>query len=1046
MNNASSQVVQKYGPVLHYAKTWHRFDEILNNVVPAGMDGYGSTILIKGPGGQGFATFILDVGDNGGNNLGYNPFRFIIFKLDSNGQQTTYNAVAVKDTNGVVINAGSLGRVDGHATFGPGGKIYIPTYGSSPNYLIEFDQNTYTAKAYPAPAGLAEFFLVNVGPPVDSTNPRTLVYGSTFNASQVWWLDPSAAHPKIEFVQFEVDSRQNYIHQVTGKGDWIYAKLSNMSLAGGAFRSLYGVNTVTKKKYCLFHSTKANFSVRGFKDKHHPGQNNLFLVLNGKAPGTVYPNPVGIDMSVAPPTGVLSNNPCYNIDPQGMYWPFPASIRNTYFNTSHYSILELTGFSPEYTTYQYNQNYAWDKATHQPFPNPPTVAGEYICNPSINNGAFINFPWDMPRFFPQTQLPAGAYNYYFRLNGGTIDTADIIEDGYNSWSLWDSYDPMYSVPNKPATHWDNYQTLTYQFPGKSAQTKRMGFFTQTGNINDLHDYDANLTGLSMTAVTGQGLQYGAATIVKGEKQEGVAILNPMPVTASTPLGYRHQFAVKNVTNSNDILALGPMFTNNKLATHMNAGYPGDVELYTYGNKWYENSACRGVAAGVSQCNPRMVAKMYPLETLLPNGDAQYGPETNVGARLYSPDYYAPVGETNYKIMTVGIQGRARQGQHTAIGLYNFKYKEPTGEITYTTSPYKYKVIDRINYSYFDDYTPICISNETVPLACLQQKYAQLGNINSYYNEGKGYSVPANESSCRNQYLRTVISVRSINATPAKNQLWLFNPSTDKIDAVINIDDSLLNAAPIESIRPISDFYIAKASGCSGNRCVKTIFLFRIVRNQLLASSIVKLSDTTISSILSFHVTGNMDDFTGNGRIFKVFISYLDNQSIPHIGTCDIVASNNRQTLTFTKMTNYTYNYSDKIVDFAYVPKDHSANTMTDLLMVGGKNLYVLKNVVPLNNYSSKVEDEMVEQTEAMPAVYPNPFTTSINIDAALLKAGAYSVKLTDNTGKTIVAKQITIGNHFTLQSLSVPASLSKGLYILHITGNSVSKAVKLMKR
>src|SRR5947209_6953499 len=96
---ATSQVVQKYGPVLHYTKTWHRFDEILNNSAPAGMDGYGATVLIHGQNGQTFGTFILDIGDNNGNNLGINPFRFILFSLDSTTQQTTSTPISVTDTN-----------------------------------------------------------------------------------------------------------------------------------------------------------------------------------------------------------------------------------------------------------------------------------------------------------------------------------------------------------------------------------------------------------------------------------------------------------------------------------------------------------------------------------------------------------------------------------------------------------------------------------------------------------------------------------------------------------------------------------------------------------------------------------------------------------------------------------------------------------------------------------------------------------------------------------------------------------------------------------
>ena len=122
LNICTAQVIQKYGPVIHYAHTWHRFDEIVNTAVPTGFDYTNATVLIKGENGNGFATFLLDIGDHNGNNTGINAFRFIVFNLDSNANKTSYRAIEVKDTQGKIIT-GTLGRTDGRSVFGPNGKI-----------------------------------------------------------------------------------------------------------------------------------------------------------------------------------------------------------------------------------------------------------------------------------------------------------------------------------------------------------------------------------------------------------------------------------------------------------------------------------------------------------------------------------------------------------------------------------------------------------------------------------------------------------------------------------------------------------------------------------------------------------------------------------------------------------------------------------------------------------------------------------------------------------------------------------------------------------
>ncbi len=1040
-----AQTVQKYGPVIHYAHTWNRFDEILNSYTPTGMDPNSTSVIIKGENGNKFATFILDIGDHNGQNMGVNPFRFIVFNLDSNGN-TSYRAIEVKDPQGNVITT-TLGRTDGHSVFGPGGKIYIPTYGLG-KYLIEFDPNTYKAVAYPSPPGLFDFFIVGVGPAPDATNPKTLVYGGTFNASQVWWFDPSDPNPKIKFVEFEIDGRQNYIHQVIGRGDWIYAKMINRGLAGGAYRSLYAVNVKTEKKYLLFHSTKSNFDVKGFVDREKPGENNVFLAITGKSPGTIYPNPVGIPMSDPAPPGVAANCPCYNIDPAGTYWPFPSAIRTKYFKSPYYGTTELTNFAPQYTTFQYNQNYAWDTKTHQPFVAPPMIQGYYICNPNIDNGDLFNVPWDLVSKFPK--IPTSSYNYYFRIDGEKIDVSKPIEDGNHLWKLWNSNDPYFSDAGKPLTAWDlNSRTLYYQFPGKAVQNKQVGFYSVTNNPNDLHDYDANLSGLSMTATSGVGWPNGAATLVKGDKKEGFGVVRGVPQNTSHPLGYEHELFGKNINETEDIYALGEPFRGSRFATHVISGYPGDVQFFNYSKPMQYSSACAISTPGLSACNPRLVSKMYPLEILLADGNSQYGPQTSVGARMYSYEYDQPTAanEINYKVIAVGIAGRARQGLFSSIGIHKFKVNDSTGEYIPVTNPYK--VIDRINYPYFDDYTPVSLCNETVSVECMMQPERIKGFINSPYNEAKGYYTPVNTASCKNSFLKMLISVRPINPAIKKNQLWLFNTTTDKIVSALDLPDPELNYLPIEYLKSVSDFYMGKTTGCnSAGQCVNTIFLFKIKNGVVNPNSIVKFKDPSISYITNYAVMENVDDFRGNGKIYKVFFSYRDNVNAPQLASFDIIATQNRQKLKFGTMKKYTLPDAVDIRDFAYVPKQNA--TITDLMMVGGKNVYVLKDVVPQHDYYSTPARpakpvETPEESD-QPFVYPNPFTSTFDVNTSTLVPGTYSIRLLDNTGKLVLMKQITVDRKQATQRINVPVTASKGLYLLQVSGAESNISFKLIKQ
>ena len=285
--------VKLYGPGLpNRTFTFSNFELIRNSITPgSAYDVSTSTVLIPGNAFLNFncyyATCFLDIGDNDGN-VGKQAFRFMVVFLDSTGQNTTYRAINVYDSTRTNIITTSLGRTDGKACFGPGGKIYFTTYApyndtTKPGYLIMFDPAEITATAYSFPKGFGKPYIASAGPIPDANNPTTLIYGGTFDASQVWWFNPSDLGIRyISYTQAgktifpEVDPRQNYVDQIQGKGNWIYVGLNRKGIEGGAYKSVYAINIATQKKYLLFQSTMGNFNLIARKD---PATNENIVML-----------------------------------------------------------------------------------------------------------------------------------------------------------------------------------------------------------------------------------------------------------------------------------------------------------------------------------------------------------------------------------------------------------------------------------------------------------------------------------------------------------------------------------------------------------------------------------------------------------------------------------------------------------------------------------------------------------------------------------------------------------------------------------------------
>jgi hypothetical protein len=90
----------------------------------------------------------------------------------------------------------------------------------------------------------------------------------------------------------------------------------------------------------------------------------------------------------------------------------------------------------------------------------------------------------------------------------------------------------------------------------------------------------------------------------------------------------------------------------------------------------------------------------------------------------------------------------------------------------------------------------------------------------------------------------------------------------------------------------------------------------------------------------------------------------------------------------------------------------------------------------------------VEKQQPAVSVYPNPATDgNINLQMNNMPRGNYSLRLLDNTGKTVYTSAMKNNGGNTLYSITPGSALANGNYELQITGgNKKINAVKLAIR
>lgn len=90
-----------------------------------------------------------------------------------------------------------------------------------------------------------------------------------------------------------------------------------------------------------------------------------------------------------------------------------------------------------------------------------------------------------------------------------------------------------------------------------------------------------------------------------------------------------------------------------------------------------------------------------------------------------------------------------------------------------------------------------------------------------------------------------------------------------------------------------------------------------------------------------------------------------------------------------------------------------------------------------------LSDPKKKKTTAAPAVaagiiiYPNPVTTHrFQLDLKRMNKGDYAVVVMDLSGRQVMQQKITVRNDWHTQSLHLPNSAARGMYLVRVTGNN----------
>jgi len=311
-----------------------------------------------------------------------------------------------------------------------------------------------------------------------------------------------------------------------------------------------------------------------------------------------------------------------------------------------------------------------------------------------------------------------------------------------------------------------------------------------------------------------------------------------------------------------------------------------------------------------------------------------------------------------------------------------------------------------------------------PMAINQLRYIDLKSGKIYYFENESFGTVSGFGDGPNQITRMVIASDGNGYALTNDANHLIRFTTGKNPVITDLgaltDDAANGNFSVHSRRGHGGDMVADASG--------NLYLLTANRN------VYKIVINTKVATHMGTIKGLPEGFTTNAAMVEDGSKVIVASSESAVGyyRFDLTTMQAEKVSTSPTVFNASDLANDRLA-FAKKKKDKKNETPEEQ-----------KQSIEEVSRKSPAQDIL---TNNGIAVYPNPVTSGlVKISFADQPNGKYELQLIDITGKMIKSQEITVGSNMHIQEFRLPQSITKGNYLLKVTGaaNNVSVTNKLV--
>ncbi len=313
-----------------------------------------------------------------------------------------------------------------------------------------------------------------------------------------------------------------------------------------------------------------------------------------------------------------------------------------------------------------------------------------------------------------------------------------------------------------------------------------------------------------------------------------------------------------------------------------------------------------------------------------------------------------------------------------------------------------------------------------PMGINQLRYIDLKSGKIYYFENEAFGVVTGSGDGANQITRMVIASDGNGYALTNDANHLIRFTTGKEPVITDLgalSDDAANEATfsVHNRRGHGGDMVADASG--------NLYLLTANRN------VFKIAINTKVATHMGVIKGLPDGFSTNGAMVEDGSKVIVASSESAVGyyRFDLATLQAEKVSTSPSVFNASDLANDKLA-FAKKKKERKNETPEE------QKQQVVEEV------SKKAPTQDILTNNGI-AVYPNPVTNKVvKISFADQPTGKYEVQLIDIAGRLIKSQEITIGSNMQIQEFRLPQAITKGSYLLKVSGvaNKVSVTNKLI--